>query len=265
MIPFGAGGSRRFTAAVPVTPASATGGVAAAPPIVNVKIGQDTAAGARPPKDATSGTRTPTRNVRRPPLAPPTTPMASTSHRLEYNLRSASKSSTPESSLVANYTTPTTIATLSEVSKILPTVASSRGNDDDESPPSLTNKQQNCMSIVEDCNGKVTDEDIIDSPTTNGASTSTSGTSNSTSSTTTPTTISNTTVGTKGKSDKFKISKDPDSSVEQIYATTTTSATYATTAATATTATILRCHSVVGNISKAMEIEQEEHGREIGK
>ena len=236
MIPFGAGGgSRRFTAAVPVTPASATGS-AAAPPIVTVKIVQDIAARdaepVHPPEDATSGTttRTPTRNVRRPPSAPPTTPMASTSHRLEYNLRSASKSSTPESSLVANYTTPTTIATLCEVSKILPTVTSSRGNDDDESPSSLTNNQQNHMSIIKDRNGKVTGENIIDSPTTNGASkrTSTSGSSistSSTTSTTTPTTIGATTVGTKESSDKIKIGKDPESSLEPMDATTATATT----------------------------------------
>ena len=228
MIPIGAGGSRRFIAAVPVTPASATGG-AAAPPIVDLNIDQDTAAMSHPPnEDATSGTttttntRTPTCNVRRPPSAPPTTPMVSASHRLDH-LRSASKSSTPESSLVANYTTPTTIATLSEVSKILPTVTSSRGNDDDESPSSETNNQQNHKSITKNCNGKVTDEDIIDSPTTNTSTSTSTSSTTATITTPTPTTIIGTTaIGTKEIPDKIKTGKDPGSSVESMDVDTTT-------------------------------------------
>ena len=135
-IPFASTSSRKFTAAVPVTPAStagrATAADAAAPPLVEVKIAD---------QDADAATaRTPTRKVRhgQPPSAPPTTPMApsSSSRELECDSSSSSStSSTPESTLVATNTTPTTIATLSAVStKLLPsatTKSSRRGDEDD--------------------------------------------------------------------------------------------------------------------------------------
>ncbi len=134
-IPF-ASRSHKFTAAVPVTPAStaARATAAAAPPLVEVKIADPDAATSSTAATATA--RTPTRKVRhrQPPSAPPTTPMAP-SRELECDSSSSSTSSTPESTLVATNTTPTTIATLSAVStKLLPstTTESSRDEANDE-------------------------------------------------------------------------------------------------------------------------------------
>jgi len=221
MMPFGVR-SRKFTAAVPVTPASAAGS-AAAPPIGVEKINPDTAradavcsaATTATTATTTTTTQTPTRNVRRLPSAPPTTPTASTFRGSGYNLRSSSISSTPESSLNATYTTPTTIATLyAVVSKIaLPTAKSSRGGDDDESPSDENYKNLAPTITFKDCDSNTTEdpvdrEDVIDNSPTTGPKTSTRiGTGGRTSSTTNTTTIGASVVGTKGKTDKTEVSK----------------------------------------------------------
>ena len=206
-IPF-ASRSRKFTAAVPVTPAStgratAAAAAAAAPPIVEVKIA-DQDVDAATSSTTTAAARTPTRKVRhrQSPSAPPTTPMApsSSSRELECDSWSSSTSSTPESTLVATNTTPTTIATLSAVStKLLPnTTTKSSRNDED--------------------NADADDELVARRTSTSTSTSSTTGTTtcNTTSEKVTPATIPSTCATNVDKEQQVQNSIDaPPSATKQ--------------------------------------------------